>query len=213
MATLQKIIAAYLYQQYQDDEDLLAFVKVFNQMSQDYLDTFNNLELPIYTRDPVAGELLDWVAEGLYGLARPVLPTTAVDDDLFRRVITWHVLKGDGRVFWIRWLKRRVAQFLFGTNGVSFNVDQTYRISVIQDAAQNVTIRIINNLITVQGGAVYGAPLLNDFAYDEMLYTLQPYTPIPEAALLQQAMQSGILEMPFQFTFTVTQGGFADISL
>jgi hypothetical protein len=70
---LTEVIPSYLYQEYSDDDDLQEFVKAQNQMQQDYVDTFNALNLPIYTGPIVAGALLDWVGRGLYGMARPVI--------------------------------------------------------------------------------------------------------------------------------------------
>lgn len=70
--TLTKIIPSYLYQQYADDENLQALVDAYNIMAQQYLDWFNSIELPIYTG--LSGQLLDWVAQGLYGVQRPSLP-------------------------------------------------------------------------------------------------------------------------------------------
>lgn len=71
--SVQKIIPSYLYEQYFDDEDLQALVSAFNQMAQARLDWFNTTNLPIYTG--LNGPLLDIVAEGLYGMRRPSIPT------------------------------------------------------------------------------------------------------------------------------------------
>src|SRR5215472_10372716 len=68
---LKKVIPSYLYQEYTDDDDLQAFVDEQNGMQQNYVDTFNALNLPIYTGAIIKGPLLDWVAEGLYGYKRP----------------------------------------------------------------------------------------------------------------------------------------------
>ena len=155
---LQETIKSYLYWQYNDDADLAAFVKAYNDYSQAYLNAFNVLNLPIYTS--LTGYLLDWVGQGLYGMARPILPQAAVldagpyntyaynigvydyysfqpmpptalaTDDLYKRCLTWAIYKGDGKVFNIRNLKRRVARFLNGPNGVAFNADSTYYVSV-----------------------------------------------------------------------------------
>lgn len=237
MGALAKILKSYVYEEYADDDDIQAFAKVFNDMSQDYLDTVNELGLPVYTQDPVSGALLDWVAEGLYGLKRPVLPTVTVgpsgpfgsvvfgamlldgyapgsasdiyytNDDIFRRVITWHFFKGDGKIFNIRWLKRRVMRFLFGEDGVNFNVDQTYRISVILGVDGEVNIRIINVLRTVTGGSYFNGSLLGELVFDGLESTVETFPTIPAAYLLQQAFASGALEFPFQFTVIITQGG------
>ncbi len=213
MAAVTNIIPAYLYVQYNDDPGLQALVKAYNVIAQNYLDTLNDLNLYNYTQDPVSGALLDWIAQGFFGFQRPVLPTLPVNDDLFRRVITWHYFKGDGLVFNIRWLKRRIQRFLYGVNGIDPPVDVTYRVSVLLDGSSAVTIRIVNNLRTVIGGAFPGAFQLNTKKPDQIDTTNVVYPTIPEAAILQQAMQSGILETPFQFNFTVIQSGIAQYIL
>jgi hypothetical protein len=67
------VIPSYLYQEYSDDDDLQEFVAAQNTMQQDYVDTFNALDLPIYPGPIVAGKLLDWVGQGVYGMARPAI--------------------------------------------------------------------------------------------------------------------------------------------
>lgn len=201
---LTSILPCYVYQQYNDDPNIVAFFAALNNMQQSYLDAFNALNLPIYTQDPVSGVLLDWVALGLYGLKRPYLPAAnsstqlvgayntvvynrlpynsigdvsspdfvAVNDDVFRRVITWWFYKGDGTVLNIAWLKRRIERFLTGANGVDPGISSTLDISVTFTTAHDVTI------------------------------TLAAAT--TNAALFKQAMDSGILQVPFQYVFTVT---------
>jgi hypothetical protein len=70
---LTDVIPSYLYQEYSDDDDLQEFVIAQNTMQQDYVDTFNALDLPIYPGPIVAGKLLDWVGMGVYGMARPAI--------------------------------------------------------------------------------------------------------------------------------------------
>lgn len=198
---LTKIIGSYLYEQYADDADAQALVDAWNAIAQTYVDWFNTIDLPIYTGPGVSGDLLDLVAEGLYGFTRPVLPfgtssndglynallfnelafndsnisnssSFVTNDDTYRRVITWHFYKGDGHQFTIPWLKRRVMRFLLGTDGISYNVDQTYDVSITFGIGGQVIITIPSS-----------------YAY---------------AAIFQAAVQSGALELPFQRTWTVT---------
>ena len=68
---LTKILPSYLYTQYADDVNLQSFVSAYNTMTQEYLDWFNNINLPIYTVQ--SGTMLDWVATGLYGIPRPTI--------------------------------------------------------------------------------------------------------------------------------------------
>ena len=201
---LANIIPSYLYIQYNDDDDLQAFVASYNQLAQGYLDWFNSINLPIYTGSLIVGSLLDWVAMGLYGLMRPTLQSgksqvigpyntfaynaLVIDgfkivgeidyflttDDIFKRIITWSFYKGDGTQFNVRWLKRRLARFLNGTAGTDQGTDETYGISVSFGAGNAVTI-------------------------DLTAVSSNPVTPI-----LQDALQSGAIPLPFQYTYTIT---------
>lgn len=158
--SIQQIIPAYVYQEYADDDNIQAFTIAQNQIATQYLLWFNTLNLPIYTGGIVAGALLDWVAQGVYGISRPAVTTGStrsvgamnsyamntvvmngqrttstlanqlVTDDIFRRVLTWNLYKGDGFVFNVQWLKRRVLRFLNGLNGISPAIDNTYAVSV-----------------------------------------------------------------------------------
>lgn len=202
-----KTIPAYLYSQYGDDENLQAMFDAYNSMSQEYLDWFVNTPLGVYTNTNISGSLLDWVAEGLYGIKRPVLPygkivssgridtyeldTHELDqgittgsinlftttDDIFKRIITWHFFKGDGQVFTIPWLKRRIMRFLIGYNGVAPNIDNTYPVSVKVGTPPEIIITIAYNDL----GPVY----------------------LPVAQIFQSAVASGAVELPFQHTWTV----------
>ena len=198
-------LPAYLYQQYGNDANILAFFNSLNTSSQAYLDQLNNLNLPIYTSPSITGALLDWVALGLYGFNRPILTqggavlaggnynsndynTTLynagkvtggssivdVTDDIFKRCITWNFYKGDGMQFTAQWLKNRVQRFLVGVNGAAPVIDNTYNVSVTYGASNSVVIHIV-------GG--YQAA---------------------SAAILQSAVAFGVLQLPFQYNFSVT---------
>ena len=204
--SLQTIIPSYLYQEYFDDDDLQAFVEAQNSLAQGYLDWFNSINLPIYTSPTIAGPLLDWVGAGLYGYPRPtlafsnlrgygqfntwVINTLAfnaggatgtstvleVTDEIYKRLLTWHFYKGDGRQFTIRWLKRRVGRFLSGTSGTAGKIDDLSQISV---SFASGTPRAVN--LTISNGAL-------DTTY---------------APILQAAILTGVLEMPFAYTCNV----------
>jgi hypothetical protein len=224
-------IPSYLYQEYSEDSDLQAFVAAFNSMMQDIVDTFNGLNLPIYTQDPISGALLDWVGQGLYGMARPSLtynfPTilgpyntyeynvqqyneyvyefpnniALTDDDIYRRVLTWHFSKGDGKYFSVPWLKKRVMRFLFGTNGTNPNIDNTYQISVTFGANCDVTIRIVLIDRTIVSGTLYNDNVFqyNALQYNQLNTTAIDYPSLPNMVEFSDAVRSGILELPFMF--------------
>lgn len=72
-ALLENIIPAYPYTQYNDDPNIAALFDAYNQLAQGGLDYLNALDLPCWTSPEVIGNLLDWVALGLYGEERPLL--------------------------------------------------------------------------------------------------------------------------------------------
>lgn len=143
---------SYLYVQYSDDSDLQAFVSTQNSIAQGYIDWFNQTPLAVYTQPTISGPLLDWIGQGIYGIPRPVLATgssqflagydsapyntiayntsiyinngsaTPTTDDIYKRVMTWNLYRGDGKTFGIPWLKNRIARFLNGANGTDVNV-------------------------------------------------------------------------------------------
>ena len=124
-------------------------------------------------------------------------------DDVFKRIITWHFFKGDGKYFSPSWLKRRILRFLFGENGVDF-VGPTYSISVTFGVNQQLNITIISGFRTITNSSVYNP--LPGMAYNHW----GPYNAVKStfvsqvvpafAAIFKEAVDSGALEMPFQFS-------------
>lgn len=230
---LPTVIPAYLYKEYDDDPDLQTFWAVYNALAQQYLNWFVQIGLPIYTGPLISGALLDWIAAGLYGISRPTLfsgktrdvgpyNTWAFNslpfnrlkrigpqnyyvttDDIFKRVITWLLFKGDGKVFDIRWLKRRVGRFLAGYNGTAPNIDQTYQISITFGVNNQVTIRLISGVRKVIGGALYDRFKFGTMRFNGIDTSYSPLTPLANAQVFQDAVNTGTLELPFQFTYNV----------
>lgn len=227
---LTNVIPSYLYLQYSDDEDLQAFVRAYNNLAQKYIDFFNTVILPVYTSDEINGDLLDWVSMGVYGIMRPTIgsffinpflgpfntamfntmpfngysditPVT-LSDDVFKRIITWHFYKGDGKVFNIIWLKRRIERFLFGKNGTDFN-GATYRISVSFIDVRTVIIRIINVIIRATSGALFNRFGFNTTKLGAFGFSAQLLPKIQMADVLKVAIDAKVLELPFQFDYIV----------
>lgn len=232
--SLRNTIPSYLYQEYADDDDLQALVSAYNQIAQQIINWFNQVNLPVYTGVLIAGPLLDWVAQGLYGIVRPSLSSgrnrnlgayntvvynllaynkvkvvgpsdvTVTTDDIFKRIITWNFYRGDGNVFNIRWLKRRVVRFLNGTNGTAPNVDTTYQVSVTMGQGI-VSIRLAFGSRTINSGSIYNRGAYNTYAYNTIKTTFNSGpSPPPYASVLQEALESGVLLFPFQFQPIVT---------
>jgi hypothetical protein len=186
-------IKSYLYQQYQNDLDLQAFVDSYNELTQGYMDWCNTINLPIYTG--LSGNLLDWIGAGLYGLPRPVVGSSTgavygiaiygvevygagasssapVSDDIYKRILTWKTYRGDGYTMSIPWLKARIKRFLVGVNGTCPDLDGTAEISVSISPLKEITIAI---------------------HYPEDLASV---------TLFRNCLASGVLDMPWQYTFT-----------
>lgn len=234
--TLTKVIPSYLYQQYSDDSDLQAFVDAYNEFAQAFVSWFVTIMLPVYTNPNVNSTLLDWVAAGLYGLQRPVLPSTflsqdlgaintvaideldingfvrvgpstyySVNDDVFRRILTWHLWKGDGKIFDIRWLKRRVMRFLTGANGGPGETDETYPVSVTFGPFGQVDINLrIYHYVSGGEGAIINTAAIDDFEINGADgFVVSETTPLPMTEVFKAAVYAGVLELPFQFHFVV----------
>lgn len=158
-----QVIKQYLYKDYQDDLDLQAFVDAFNGIAQQYVDWANSIGIPIYTA--LTGAMLDWIGQSLYGYARPFFgsPSGAIygafnynqalygsgsvsvilaTDDIYKRVLTWKLNRGDGRYTTVQWLKRRIKRFLIGVNGTSPEIDHTHEVSVQFGPSNSLTVVI-----------------------------------------------------------------------
>jgi hypothetical protein len=227
---LTKTLPSYLYEQYAVDDDLQSFVRSYNDVTQVYVDWFNGARLPVYQVQ--SGALLDWVAEGLYGIIRPTFGTATVrrigafntyrpntmrfndardvgvftaalaSDDVFKRTITWHFFKGDGKYFTERWLKRRIYRFLYGTDGWDA-VGSTFQISVIFGDDHTLNITIVGGTRIATGGAYFNRNRLNTTRMNA-LQTYAVATGIPPLSeIFKQGIDTGILEMPYQYAVTV----------
>ena len=232
--TLTKTIPAYVYEQYADDDSIQALNSAYNTIAQSYVNFFANISLPIYTWPLITGTLLDWVGSNLYGVPRPVLPSGrtrtigppntfvpnqlppntrkavgqqvyySVSDDVYKRCITWNYYKGDGRTFTVRWLKRRIARFMFGVNGTAPPISSTYQISVSFGPGNQANIRLINGNRVLSRGASPGRFAPNTRAPNSYASQFNPLPPLPNASTFAAALNAGVLQLPFQFDWTVT---------
>ena len=224
-------LPSYPYQQYSDDENVSAFFTAYNELSQTNLDTVNSVELPIFLNQ--SGALLDWCATGIYGIPRQNIPFSnpqiaglintfelntevlnkykliqnsnvyQATDLIYQRIIQWNTFKGDGFNFTIPWLKKRVQRFLTG----AIFPDQTYQISVRFTSSTAVTISIHPYITTLVGGSLYNENDYNELgiSFNTSVTNNVVLTDIFLAPILQAAINnaSGILQLPFQYTFTV----------
>ena len=226
-------MASYLYWQYADDDDLQAFVNAYNGLADSYVSWFATIGLPVYISTNITGALLDWVAQGIYGMERPALSSgrsivigpvntftpnklppnvrrnigpsnvTVTSDDVFKRIMTWNFYKGDGNIFNTRWLKRRIMRFLIGLNGTAPNIDYTPNISVTYGGG-NVAIRITVGTRSITGGALPNRIGCNRLTPNALNTVFNP-APMqyPLESVLQEALLSGALQLPFQYQFSI----------
>lgn len=221
---LQDVIPSYLYQQYSDDSDLQAFVAAYNSIAQGYVDWFNSASLALYTSSAISGPLLDWIGQGIYNIARPVISTSSsksygamntvglntlslntfktvqsgtaqiASNDIYKRLMTWVLYRGDGRQSCIAWLKRRIGRFLYGANGSDFDIGELQNISV--DAVivnpYGATNTVATNTLATNGfvGGARG----------EMTITI-PSTSV--STTFKTLFDAGLLPAPFQISYSV----------
>jgi hypothetical protein len=232
--TLTQTIPSYLYTQYADDDSLQAFVSSYNAMTQQYVAWFASGQLANYTLQ--VGSLLDIVGAGIYGVPRPSLSsqyartigllntydlnvlgfnsyavlapqtTTAVSDDIYKRIITWNFYKGDGCVFCVPWLKRRVVRFLLGADGTDTpETANTQGISVSLSST-TWTITLITGVRKLLGGAIFNTSQLNATGFNAVASSFTSLTPLANGEPLQEAISAGVLVLPFQYSFVAQYG-------
>ena len=200
--TLVNVIPSYPYIQYNDDASVQAFVQAFNQMAQQYVNTFNQLNLPIYTSNTIVGPLLDWVATGLYGYPRPGLPTAGItakgpyNTYAYNSAIAYggNTL-GENQTFTATSddiYKRCLTWAFYKGDGKQFNIPWLKR-------------RIVRFLTGANGTApdidsTYNISITFTGAYAATI-TIATTT---ISTILKAGVVSGALQLPFQIDWTVT---------
>lgn len=230
---LEDIIKSYLYTQYNDDDDLQAFVTAYNEMAQQTYEWMRQANLPVFVGGYNAGDQLKWIARGIYGVKPPVMVSgkrsaygpfnsmlfnqlpfngrkvvnqsdqVVVSDDLFKRIMTWNFYKGDGFYFTIPWLKRRVMRFLTGIDGVDVVNDQRWSISVLFSDS-GASISIIKGFRKLTDSSIFNTSSFNARAFNQKSSILIKSNDYEYADLFKQAFDSGLLHMPFYQPVTVT---------
>lgn len=194
------VLPAYLYMQYRDDLNLQAMVAVYNDLSQQFIDWFNEVPLSVYTNENIAGLLLDWIGAGLYGIQRPNIELDPygdiTSDDLYKRVLTWHQWAADGRQMSVSWLRRRIARFVYGVDGADVWPDKCYNINI---SFSTYSVPILETMFPVADDVVTAIEQV-----DEVELTLCTITlPVNDegAYAFAQCAKSGLLALPLQMRF------------
>ncbi|HDT1287338.1 TPA: hypothetical protein QHR42_001712 [Enterobacter asburiae] len=230
---LEDIIKSYLYTQYNDDDDLRAFVSAYNAMAQEIYSWMINANLPIFVGGYNVGDQLKWIARGIYGVKPPVLVSgkqstygpfntvmfnqlpfngrkvviqseqVVVSDDLFKRIMTWNFYKGDGYYFTIPWLKRRIIRFLTGIDGMDVVNDQRWSVSVLFSGS-GASISIIKGYRRLTNSSLYNSFGFNTRVFNQKVSGVIKSTEYEYSELFKQAFDSGLLHMPFYQPVSVT---------
>ena len=120
-----------------------------------------------------------------------------VNDDIYKRALTWHLYLGDGKQMTIQWLKRRIARFLYGANGSDVSIDQQQNVNI----AFTNTRRVVGFCgAALCGGSAIGVLRRLSTTNKKMVITL-PNLPI--SSTLAQLLSGGFLAMPFQLKYQV----------
>lgn len=197
---LQTIIYAYPYMQYADDPNIVAFFTAYNILAQTYLNWFNQTGLALYTNPVINGPLLDWIGQGIYGIARPVFATLvthyspaalnafprntmAVNGSRYSQSGTSVVANDD-------YYKRVLTWATYIGNGRYFSIPNL-RLRIARFLygvnGTDVSLELAQN---VQIEPVEGEPTLLSISLPTSLSV--------QAQLFEQALAEGILAFPFQ---------------
>ena len=218
-----------------DDNITGFFMAVNSYCQSNYVDFFNNYLPAVYTNVNINGLFLDWIGQGLYGIVRPyvssgsvtslgayntslynlfqydylkysgTIMTLQVNDDLYKRCITWNFYRGDGSQFTVTWLKKRIVRWLLGVNGIPLQVQSTYGVSV-QFSGSVVTITITNNAV------LQSSSIPNTFYPDQVTANASTGNNSSSAfsismiQALQILLTSGMLILPAQYSYVVVVG-------
>lgn len=200
--SVKNTIPAYPYVQYQGDDNVGAFFDAYNIYAQAYVDWFNNLDFPIYTKAPVVDTLLDWVAKCIYGIVRPALTAK-----------TGTPPQGPVNSFTVNSLPANAYRPGL-PNTYTVTSDDTFRRIITwafyKGDGKAVTPIWLKRRINRFLYGINGTDILNDTAYNISVaptgfkaWTITLPTS-DESKLFKLAVEAGVLELPFQITWTVT---------
>ena len=232
--SLQNTIPAFPYKEYDDDDDLQAMFNAYNVLAQIYVDWFNQINLPIYTGlegallDWVGQGLYGKIRPTLYsntpyvfgplntfslnqhgpnagGVINNITDIAVTDDDIYKRVITWHFYKGDGKQINAQWVRRRVLRFLYGANGGDYNAP-SQNVSVMIGGGY-ISITICSAITASQGSVSLNQWGLNRIGCNAGGNTTLATFNVPfVASMLVEGISTGALEMPSQLNVAVRIG-------
>ena len=120
-----------------------------------------------------------------------------VNDDVFKRMITWHTYRGDGMQMTLPWLRKRVARFIFGDNGTDVSNDylQYVRLTLGNARRRGSTNSFATNRIATNNSFIEYRPLKH-----VIVITLENGIISQQ---FQELLQQKWLNIPTQMTYLV----------
>jgi hypothetical protein len=199
--TTQNIVYSYPYVQYADDQYVAAFFQAYNAYAQGYLNYLNNLNLPVYTSGICVGPLLDWVGAGIYGMIRPGLPYAGKNPVGPLNTYLLNTMQFNG------WKPGIPSSFTLTTDDVYKRV-LTW--AFYKGDGTQFTVRWLKNRIWRFLNGVNGTapPITNTYGISVAFTGKQAATislaTSSMSTIFQAGVNAGMLELPFQITWTVT---------
>jgi hypothetical protein len=199
--SIANTIPAYLYLQYQGDQNVAPFFEAYNQYTQGYVNWFNSINLPIYTQDPVSGTMLDWVAASIYGITRPGLPSSTGSPEI-------------GEVNTVTANQISFNEYAPGVpSAFTVTDDDTFRRiitwSFYKGDGKTFTPTWLKRRINRFLNGANGTDVVNDTTYDVSVaptgfraWTIT-LTNTVQSRIFKAAVQVGALELPFQTNWSI----------
>jgi hypothetical protein len=197
-----EVIPAYVYGEYSDDDNIGTFFIVANTLTQQYVSFFHDVNLPIYTNPLIVGSLLDWVINGIYGLPRSLIQVGT--NEVYGVIDTYPIdsLIIDGY--------RVVSKAAY-----NLMTDDTYRRVLTwhfyKGDGQQFTIKWLKrriarfiNLTNIYNTGIDDTSFVSVTVEANNVIAIVVKSSNPNASIFQQLLIDHLLELPFQYTFTLS---------
>jgi hypothetical protein len=226
----------YLYAVFRKYQQVSATMKALNVEIQRIYDSLNLLTLPIYTNwtgealDFIAQNLYGfsrpWVRSGTVTPYlstvpdAPVIDTlppdafkqgvsatvTLLNDDYFKRLLMWHLYRGDGDAFNIQWLKRRVMRFI--QDDMFSHVNGIHQVSISlskRRKAPSIGMADYTPLDVCPPDAYFNTDNQVIDSFNNWHIKITTYSPqeLDRAIMLKWLIMDNLLEIPLQNTYTI----------
>ena len=239
--TATEVLKAFLYKEYSDDDDLQAWILAYNIYTQLFIDWFDYINLPIYTE--LSGALLDWIAEGLYGIYRPTLFSGVPMSEGAFATVEWAQLEfsalrliddiTDVAVTSDDVFKRIITWQFWKGDGKNLTTTWIRRrvarflygpsgtdysgpaetISVLWTRTNQLTITIITEFDVCGYSGAFCSGPFSDAPFCALGGTTQPVPVSPLASAFKEAIDTGAMESPAQYDTTVRIGAIGVFDL